>query len=608
MVVPAGPGIDNLYAYSTSFGWCMGGRAYEPGSETCFIGHIAIREPPKYDTEELVNQFWHIEANEVHLEHPVVTKDDRLAMEVFQSTARNMGDRYEVGLPWIEEHPQLPDNRKIALQRLFALERWFAREPAYAKLYDDVIKEYVRLDHARLLSEQEARTRSGKTWYLPHHGVVSKTSTTTKVRVVFDGAAECEGTSLNKHLLRGPNYLVSLSGVMLRYREHPVALGADIEKMYHQVRVREEDKQAYRFVYRAPGNNQAPRTYEMQVHVFGSKPSPAICMYVLNKTADDNAEEFPEAAAKVRECFYVDNYLESFPTEEEAVKRARQMKELMRRGGFNLTKWTSASKGVLTKIASLELAKPEDQLDLEALPIERTLGILWDREVDAFTFKPSMTYDRDKQLTKRECLSIIMSIFDPLGLVAPVVIGGKLLLKEVWADKTLGYDDVIPIEQKKKFFDWCEELSNLSKVKVPRCFLKHSGELVKRTLHVFTDASQVGYGAAAYVRNDFRDRVITVSFVMAKAHIAPSKGQTIPRLELEGAIEGMKLAINICKELKLNIQDVLFHTDSQTVLRWFNSKDCKFEVFVANRVGNILNNTEAVQWHHVPGVNNPADA
>ena len=88
--------------------------------------------------------------------------------------------------------------------------------------------------------------------------------------VVFDGAAECEGTSLNKHLLKGPNYLVSLSGVMLRYREHPVALGADIEKMYHQVRVREEDKQAYRFVYRAPGNNQAPRTYEMQVHVFGS--------------------------------------------------------------------------------------------------------------------------------------------------------------------------------------------------------------------------------------------------------------------------------------------------------------------------------------------------
>jgi hypothetical protein len=91
--------------------------------------------------------------------------------------------------------------------------------------------------------------------------------------------------------------------VMLRYREHPVAIGADIEKMYHQVRVRKEDQAAYRFVYTPPGSREAPRTYQMQVHVFGSKPSPAICMYVLNKTAEDNASKFPEAAVKVKECF-----------------------------------------------------------------------------------------------------------------------------------------------------------------------------------------------------------------------------------------------------------------------------------------------------------------
>ena len=80
---------------------------------------------------------------------------------------------------------------------------------------------------------------------------------------------------------------------------------------------------------------------------------------------------------------------------------------------------------------------------------------MWDREADAFTFKPNMTYDRDAQLTKRECLSIIMSIFDPLGLVAPVVIGGKLLLKDVWTDKALGYDDRIPSLHRNKFFNWC---------------------------------------------------------------------------------------------------------------------------------------------------------
>ena len=460
----AGPGIKNLFAYLTSFGWCLGGRVHAPEVASCFVGHIATREPPKYDTDELVNQFWHIEANEVHLEHPVVSKDDRRAMEVFQSTVRNIGNRYEVGLPWTAENPQLPDNRKIALQRLFSLERRFAKDPEYARQYNDVVNEYIRLDHARLLTDQEAKVRTGKTWYLPHHGVVSKSSTSTKVRVVFDGAAECEGTSLNKHLHRGPNYLVSLSGVMLRYREHPVAIGADIEKMYHQVRVRKEDQAAYRFVYRPPGSREAPRTYQMQVHVFGSKPSPAICMYVLNKTAEDNASEFPEAAAKVKECFYVDNYMESFPTEEAAIRQARQMKELLSRGGFNLTKWTSASRGVIKELAPLGLASPDEQLDLEALPIERTLGIMWDREADAFTFKPNMTYDRDAQLTKRECLSIIMSIFGPLGLVAPVVKGGKLLLKDVWTDKALGYDDRIPLLHRNRFFEWCGELKMCSEM------------------------------------------------------------------------------------------------------------------------------------------------
>ena len=123
----AGPGIDNLFAYLTSFGWCLGGRVHAPEVASCFVGHIAMREPPKYDTDELVNKFWHIEANEVHLEHPVLLKDYRRAMEVFQSTVRNIGNRYKVGLPWIADNSQLPDNRNIALQRLFSLERRFVK-------------------------------------------------------------------------------------------------------------------------------------------------------------------------------------------------------------------------------------------------------------------------------------------------------------------------------------------------------------------------------------------------------------------------------------------------------------------------------------------------
>ena len=103
-----------------------------------------------------MNQFWHIEANEVHLEHPVVSNDDRRAM-VFQSTVRNIGNRFEVGLPWTADNPQLPDSRNIALQRLFSLERRLAKDPEYARQYNAVVNEYIRLDHARLLTDQESK-------------------------------------------------------------------------------------------------------------------------------------------------------------------------------------------------------------------------------------------------------------------------------------------------------------------------------------------------------------------------------------------------------------------------------------------------------------------
>ena len=178
------------------------------------------------------------------------------------------------------------------------------------------------------LSEEEAERRSGKTWYLPHHGVVSSTSTTTKVRVVFDGASEFQGTSLNKNMLRGPNLLNNLVGVALRARKYRIAVCSDIEKMYHQVLVPEHEQDAYRFVYRPPGSDSPPLTLRMKVHVFGSKTSPTTCLYALKRTAEDNRSEYPRAAESVLTSFYVDNYWESFPTEEEAIRVSRDLKAL----------------------------------------------------------------------------------------------------------------------------------------------------------------------------------------------------------------------------------------------------------------------------------------
>lgn len=506
---------------------------------------------------------------------------------------------------WKADDVNLPKNRTSALKRLYALERRFHRDPEFATKYDAVVQEYITLKHARLLTTQEARKETNKTWYLPHHGVMSPSSSSTKVRVVFDGAAEYGETSINKNLLRGPNLLVSLLGVLVRFRRNLIPVGADIEKMFHQVQVPEEDQAAYRFVYRTPGSSSAPLTYQMTVHVFGSISSPTTCIYALNRTADDYHDQFPEAADSVRRSFYVDNYLDSFDSEDEVIKRARQMKNLLDLGGFNLTKWTSSSRNVMTALREYGLASPTLNLDLDKLPIERTLGVMWDGERDMLTFKINKS-SSPVTVTKRRFLSIISSVYDPLGLVAPVVFLMKSLLQEIWTcEPRIGWDDPLPEELHYQFLQWYEHLGCLEWLAIPRCYRIQPGSCTQQ-LHVFTDASSKGFGAVAYFRTTYEHHV-DVSFVMSKTHVTPVKGLTIPRLELQAAVEGLHIALIICRELELDLREVTFHTDSQTVLRWIYSRTCKFEVFVNNRVGKILRNTSRRQWRHVAGVDNPAD-
>ncbi|KZR98304.1 Uncharacterized protein APZ42_006342 [Daphnia magna] len=120
------------------------------------------------------------------------------------------------------------------------------------------------------------------------------------------------------------------------------------------------------------------------------------------------------------------------------------MKKLLQLGGFNLTKWTSSSRKVISALREFGLASPTLDLDLEKLPIKRTLGVMWNGETDMLTFKMRKQPSHDV-LTKRNFLSIISSVYDPLGLVAPVVFLMKSLLQDIWTyERRIGWDDSIP--------------------------------------------------------------------------------------------------------------------------------------------------------------------
>jgi hypothetical protein len=233
-------------AFKTPFGWCLGGKMGPLDETSPFVAHFSTSpEEQQEDLNDQVKKFWKLEAKEVNVDQPVLSEDDLRGQRILDSSIVHVGDRYQVGLMWKNDNVELPNNRQVALKRLFSLERRFARDADFARKYDAVVQEYVNLGHARLLSAEEAKSVTSKTWYLPHHGVVNLSSSTTKVRVVFDGAAEHEDISLNANLLRGPNLLVSLLGVLFRFRKNLIPVGADIERCFTKSRFPKKTKLPY---------------------------------------------------------------------------------------------------------------------------------------------------------------------------------------------------------------------------------------------------------------------------------------------------------------------------------------------------------------------------
>ena len=143
-----------------------------------------------------------------------------------------------------------------------------------------------------------------------------------KVRRVLNGASKCHGASLNKSLLVGPDLLQKIFFVLLRVRQHKYAVSADIEGMFLQVGVREEDQHSLRFLWREDPTSSVV-VHQYTRHIFGARDSPTCANFALQKTASDNQAEYPEAALAVVQKFYMDDYLDSFQNRDGALKLGR---------------------------------------------------------------------------------------------------------------------------------------------------------------------------------------------------------------------------------------------------------------------------------------------
>lgn len=200
-----------------------------------------------------------------------------------------------------------------------------------------------------------------------------------KLRVVFDCGATFQGVSLNSQLLQGPGLTSTLIGVLSRFHKEPIVITADIEAMFHQVKVPNEDHDLLRFLWWPNGDyNQNMAEYRMTVHLFGATSSPSCANCALRKCAEDNIKQFnPQAENTILNNFYVDDCLTSAASEEEALALYQELRAICFKGGFLLTKWISNSCHVLAAIPETERAKEVKNLDFDDdnLPVERVFGV-----------------------------------------------------------------------------------------------------------------------------------------------------------------------------------------------------------------------------------------
>lgn len=604
-------GWQEPVATKTRLGWVLQGgpQKFFKKSLPCFP--ISEKEPD-LALHQLVKDFFSLESFGVKVpDHIIESKQDARARQIMKSTTVVRDRRCETGLLWKHDKIQFPDSFNMARKRLESLERKMLKDDRLAQNMKQQLQDYESNNYTRKLSTEEINQKDETIWYLPVFPVLDPKKP-DKFRIVWDAAAEVQGVSLNSNLLTGPDLLVPLPEILLRFREKAIAIGGDIKEMFHQIVVRIEDQNAQRFLWRDGDQTKEPEIFVMQRLTFGATCSPSIAQFVKNENAKMFENEFPLAAKTIIKNHYVDDMIDCTHTIDEAVKLIREVKYIHEQTGFEIRKFRSNSQEVIQRLGE-KAEKKTINLSFNQ-NIERILGMYWNTSLDTFTFSlqfSKLTEDLlngHRRPTKREVLSTLMTIFDPLGLLGFFLIYVKILLQEIWSSK-IGWDNEISDIQFAKWTTWIEMLPEIEDLSIPRLYSKKLSPNAPKSieLHVFVDASELAYSTVAYLRIEDEGGVECV-LVGSKTRVAPLKPMSIPRLELQAGVLGARFAKNLSESQTLKIDRRCFWTDSRVLLQWLHSESSrKYRQFVAFRVGEILESTEINEWHWVPTKDNVAD-
>ncbi|XP_072931759.1 uncharacterized protein [Epargyreus clarus] len=317
-------------------GICRGDEPSQPLAEQTQLGWILFGKMQSFQCNivmtnvDSIQKFWEVEDLE---EDPELSSDDKACMEFYSATTqRDVNGRYVVRLPMKPDtHEKIGKSKNMAKAQFINLEKKFHKQKEFSNAYKGFISEYIALQHM----VPAKNNSTSPACFLPHHGVQRVDSLSTKLRVVFNASAKTSsGYSLNDMMLKGPNLQKDLQCLIVKWRIYPYAFISDIEKMYRQILVHEEDQPYQQIVWRELPE-QPIQEYQLTTVTYGTTAAPFLAMMTLQQLAADESSKYPEAARIVKEAFYMDDLLHGSFDVESGQKLIKDMNNLLKSGGFN---------------------------------------------------------------------------------------------------------------------------------------------------------------------------------------------------------------------------------------------------------------------------------
>lgn len=576
-------------AQETELGWMLSGKT------ACNQTENIMALVSNMELDQQLARFWEIE--EVSAERMLTAEEEACEKHYAENHDRRPDGKYVVKLPLKEDPKVLGNSFNMAMVRFKAMERSLAKNPALRAEYVKFMDEYEQLGHM-VVAEPEFKK---STYYLPHHAVVKPSSTTTKVRVVFDASAKTNsGKSLNDLQMVGPRIQQELVSILLRWRIHRIVFTADVAKMYRQIMVNEKDQDLQRIIWRKDPSEQI-KHYKLKTITYGTASAPFLAIRTLKQLALDEKANYSLGSEILLRDFYVDDLMSGANSVEKAINAQNEVIQILRAGGLPIRKWTSNHEKLLLNVpeSDREISLP---LNFELENTVKTLGVLWSPGSDEFKYR--VIISNQDTVTKRQLVSEIAKIFDPVGWLAPVVVTAKMLYQKLWL-MGLDWDENLPEATSSEWKNYQKLLPLVEKIRIPR-WIRSDTDLDEIELHGFCDASIRAYAAVVFVRIKQKDRFHT-QLLTSKTRVAPTAQISLPRLELKGAHLLANLLVTTKKSLGVSDNQIYAWCDSTITLSWIHGQSSRWKTFVANRVSQIQGLIGPNKWKYVNTKENPAD-